>query len=229
MPFCEQCGVEIGEDTRFCTTCGSRRIMEEGAGAERTGTGRAEELVWSAKMPIATSTIVMKQLVLVFLAGFGIVALLILVIDPGAFLAILPPLGGILLFFIALAVLISVMLQVWTRGGLDADFAITRKGIGYRAGKTSRDVNTATLAGSVLGGSLSGTGGSLINISREMDFMEWKEMRSVTIHERERGLVFTRKAFIFPLALWCTRENFGTAQELVRRFAPHLKVKRKRW
>lgn len=188
-----------------------------------------EELVWSGKMPIATSTIVMKQLILVFLAGFGFVALLILVIDPGAFLAILPPLGGILLFFIVLAVLISVMLQAWTRGGLDADFAITRKGIGYRAGKTSRDINIAMLAGSVLGGSLPGTGGSLINISREMDFMEWKEMRSVTVYERERGLVFTRKAFIFPLALWCTPENFATALDLVRRYGPHLRVKRKRW
>jgi len=192
------------------------------------GSTGPEELVWSGKMPIATSTIVMKQLILVFLAGIGFVALLILVIDPGAFLAILPPLGGILLLFIALAVLISVVLQAWTRGGLDADFAITRKGIGYRAGKTSRDINTATLAGSVLGGSLPGTGGSLINISREMDFMEWKEIRSVTVYERERGLVFTRKALIFPLALWCTPENFATVLDLVRRYAPLLKVKRKR-
>jgi len=201
---------------------GGRTLTNEG----NTG---PEELVWSGKMPIATSTIVMKQLILVFLAGFGFVALLILVIDPGAFLAILPPLGGILLFFIALAVLISVVLQVSTRGGLDADFAITRKGIGYRAGKTSRDINTATLLGSAAGGSLAGTGGSLINISREMDFMEWKEMRSVTVYERERGLVFTRKPLIFPLALWCTPENFATALDLVRRYAPHLKVKRKRW
>jgi hypothetical protein len=229
MPFCEQCGVEIDGVTRFCTACGAQGDGNGKEGAGRKGTGGSEEMVWSAKMPIATSTIVMSQLAIVFLVGFGFVALLILVIDPGAYPAILPPLAGILLFFIALAIVISVVLQLATRGGLDADFAITRKGIGYRAGKASRTINKATLAGSVLGGSAAGTGGSLINMTREMDFMEWKEMRSVTIHERERGMVFYRTAFIFPIGIWCTAGNFNKARELVRRYAPDLKVKTRRW
>jgi hypothetical protein len=196
-----------------------------------TGEGSPEpdELVWSAKMPIATSTIVMKQLAFALLGGVGFVALLILITAPRAFPEVLPILAAIFLFLFGLAFVISVVLQVGTKGGLDADFAITKKGIGYRAGKASRTINKATLAGSVLGGSAAGTGGSLINISREMDFMEWKEMKSITVYERERGLVFSRRVFIFPLALWCTPENFATALELLRRYAPHLKVKTKRW
>jgi hypothetical protein len=62
-----------------------------------------------------------------------------------------------------------------------------------------------------------------------MDFMSWKEMRSITVYPRERSLVFYRKMLIFPFALYCTPDNFETVKGLVREFAPGVPYKEKRW
>jgi len=105
------------------------------------------------------------------------------------------------------------------------EYAVTRKGIGYKAGDETKAINTLTLIGSALGGSLSGTGGSLINIAREMDFMEWKEIRSATGYRRDHSILFYRKALVNPFAFHCTPETFEKVLALVRERAPKASVK----
>ena len=134
-----------------------------------------------------------------------------------------------MVFFIVLSLIIAAAIQFFTKGGPTTEFAITPEGIGYRAGKESKAINRATLAGTALGGTLSGAGGSLINISREMDFMAWDEVRSIKVYQKERSLVFYRKFLIFPFALYCTPDNFEQVKALARTYAPGARYKETSW
>lgn len=219
MPYCEACGTALEEGAAACPSCGKR--------PEKSGMPGGEGLAWEAKAPVISSRPVVTQLVLVFvIAGLAILGF-VLLLDFESGLAAAPYILGIMLFLIVLGLVIAAAIQVFSGGGLLTEFAITPEGIGYRAGERSKAINRATLAGSVAGGSLSGAGGSLINISREMDFMSWDEVRSITVYPKERSLVFTRKSLLFPFAFYCTEENFKTVRALARKYAPGARYKEK--
>jgi hypothetical protein len=224
MPYCESCGEEIKEGAAFCPSCGKNQQHSDGKTETKT-----EGLYWTTKAPIISSRPVVTQLIMVFGISCLLVLAFIFILNVDAGLAAAPFIFGIMIFFIVLGLIIAAAMQYFTHGGMTTDFAVTKKGIGYRAGKESKAINRATLAGTAIGGSLAGAGGSLINISREMDFMSWKEMRSITVYPRERSLVFYRKMLIFPFALYCTPDNFETVKGLVREFAPGVPYKEKRW
>jgi hypothetical protein len=216
MPtYCPDCGLALSEEGETCPSC--HPLTE--AGSRITGD---EPLVWSARMPVVTSPVVVKQLVLVLGAGVLFVAVLMLIL--GAYEA-LPVLGAIFIGLVVLVLVIAAALQFFTQGGPMGGFAMGSDGVAYTAGKESESINRITLLGSLVGGSLSGAGGSLINISREKEFMNWEEMRSVTADRRDRSLVFTRKSFLFPIAIYCTEENFDPAIAKVRKYAPGLTLR----
>ena len=215
MPFCTECGSELPEEGGPCPSC---HAPPEAGTLDTDG----EPLVWSARMPVVTSPVVVKQLVIALGAGFLFVAVLMVIM--GAYEA-LPWIGGIFLFLLVLCLIVAAAIHFFTKGGPMGEFAIGSEGVGYRAGKESKALNRATLAGSVVGGSLSGAGGSLINISRETESMSWDEMRSVTVDRRDRSLVFYRHSLVYPIALYCTEETFEPAIELVRRYAPDTTLK----
>jgi hypothetical protein len=220
MPYCEDCGEEMKEGAESCPSCD---VKQENAA------NPGDSLFWTTKAPVISSRPVVTQLIIAFGAGFLFIMILLFILDPGAAMSALPYVLGTVLFLIILGLIIAAALQFFTKGGMTTDFAITPEGIGYRAGKESKVINRATLAGTAIGGSLSGAGGSLINISREMDFMPWDEMRSITVYPRERTLLFYRKALIFPFSLTCTPENFEQAKTLVRKYAPGVRYKEKWW
>jgi hypothetical protein len=180
-------------------------------------------------MGVITSTVVIKQLIMALGGGFLFVAIILIIADPASAFAILTPLALLFGFFIFLGLVIATVLHLATRGGPEGFFAVTREGVGYRSGKTSKEINTATLVGSAVGGSLSGTGGSLVNISRELDFMDWKEIRSVSVYSRDRTILFYRKVLFSPIILYCTPENFDAVIGYIRQHAPDLKIRFKRW
>ncbi len=220
MPYCETCGTELKEGAG-CPSCGS--------GPEKSGSPEGEGLLWETKAPVITSRPVVTQLILVFVISCLIVLAFIFLLDFDAGLAAAPYILGIMIFFIILGLIIAAAIQFFSKGGLLTEFAVTPGGIGYRAGKGSKAINRATLAGTAVGGSLSGAGGSLINISREMDFMRWEEVRSITVYPRERSLVFYRKFLIFPFALYCTQENYEQVKALAKKYAPGARYTEKGW
>ncbi|KAF5060830.1 hypothetical protein DSECCO2_321430 [anaerobic digester metagenome] len=212
MTFCPDCGSPLPPGAESCPSCEGRVEPEPGS------------LVWSARMPVVTSPVVVKQLVIAF--GVGALFVALLMVAMGALFA-LPWIAGIFLFLVVLALVIGWAIQFFTKGGPMGEFAITSEGVGYRAGKESKALNRATLVGSAIGGSLAGTGGSLINISREMESMHWDEVRSVTVDRRDRSLLFYRRTLVFPIVLYATDENFDEAVALVERYASHAVLKRK--
>jgi len=102
---------------------------------------------------------------------------------------------------------------------------VTPEGIGYAAGETMKKVNQLTAIGSVAGGSLSGLGGSILNISREKDSVIWDDIRLISYQNRERTIVVYRKTLISPIMLVCTIENFSRVKELISRYAPPGTIK----
>jgi len=220
MPYCETCGTELNEGTS-CPSCVS--------GEGRTNAPSLEGLIWTAKAPVISSRPVVTQLILVFVIACLIVLAFLFLLDIDAGLGAAPYILGIMVFFIVLGLIIAAAIQFFTKGGPTTEFAVTPEGIGYRAGKESKTINRATLAGTALGGSLSGAGGSMINISREMDFMAWDEVRSITVYPKERSLVFYRSMLIFPFALYCTQENFEQVKALAKNYAPDARYKEKSW
>lgn len=216
MSYCEHCGKEIPPGALHCTTCG-----------ETSGDMKAEgiDLYWGMKCPVIGSSIVVKQLIMALGGGILFVFFIFAIMDISAIFSFLPGLLGIFIFLVVLSLIIAGAMQFFTKGGPYTEFAVTNKGVGYKAGDESKAINAITLAGSVLVGSLSGTGGSLINISREIDFMEWKEMRSVTGYRRDHSILFYRKALINPFAFYCTPEIFEKVIIMAREKAPQAKIK----
>lgn len=212
MPYCEACGAAVEEGAAACPSCKN--------GVENRGSRDGEGLLWEAKAPVISSRPVVTQLVLVFFVSCLAILAFVLLLDFESGLAAAPYILGIMLALIVLALIIAAAIEVFSKGGLKTEYAITPQGIGYRAGEGSKAINRATMAGSIAGGSLAGAGGSLVNISREMDFMSWDEVRSITVYPKERSLVFSRKALLFPFAFYCTEENFGTVVALARKYAP---------
>jgi hypothetical protein len=154
--------------------------------------------------------------------------IIVLIADPSSAPFIISVLAALFAFLVVLGLVISAALHFGTRGGPEGFFAVTPKGVGYRAGKTSGLINRATLIGSALGGSLSGTGGSLVNISRELDFMNWKEIRSVTAYRRDTTILFYRKVLFSPIIIYCTSGNFEAVLGYIRKHVPESKIRMKR-
>ncbi len=135
---------------------------------------------------------------------------------------------GLVLIWIALYVLsliVGAILQGSTKGGPEAQFAITPEGVGYSAGATIKKLNRLITIGSATGGSLTGTGAGLMNIARETDMIMWNEVRSISFQNRERTVVVYRKSIIHPIMLACTAENFEKVRELISQYAPPGTIK----
>lgn len=216
MAYCEGCGKELLQGALSCPLCGEtvKELKEQGI-----------DLYWGRKAPVIGSSIVVKQLILCIGAGMLFVFVILAIADISATLGAAPVLFALFLFIVMMALIIAAAMQFFTKGGPYMEFAVTRKGVGYKAGDESKAINTATLIGSALGGSLSGTGGSLINIAREMGFMDWDEIRSATGYRRDHSILFYRKVLVSPFAFYCTPENFEEVLSLVRERAPQATVR----
>lgn len=216
MAYCEGCGKELLQGAPSCPLCGEtiKELKEQGI-----------DLYWGKKAPVIGSSIVVKQLTIALGIGFLFVLVILFIVSPTAAMAAAPIVLVVFLFMLVMGLIIAAAMQFFTKGGPYMEYAVTSKGVGYRAGDELNALNTLTLLGSALGGSLSGTGGSLMNIARQMDFMEWDEIRSVTGYSRDKSVLFYRKALVNPFAFFCTPEIFEKVLILARERAPQATVR----
>jgi hypothetical protein len=230
MVFCRQCGTALDENEQFCSSCGEPLSLHRDAKEGSENVIQTDEgFVWDAHTPVVTSSIAMKQMVIALGAGILFLAIILGIVDFNAMLSITPVLLVLFLVLVVIGIIVAAALQAVTKGGPVATFAVIKKGIGYRAGPVSQAINLATLGGAAVTGSLSAAGGSLINVSREMDFIAWKDMRSVTARTSDRSIVVYWKELISPVAVYCTKENFEPVISMVREHAPEGAFTLKRW
>ena len=223
MAICESCGKEVLTGNRVCTSCGM--VIDPPTGNYRPADARvqagtpADLLNWKRKIPLITNPYLVLQCIFIPL-GIAIVM--------GSFLSIITgeEWDLLLLFLIlgtglsALMLLIMLVLQLATGGGLETEFFISDEGVAHKTGNTTRALDRASAGGSVVSGSLSGTGAGLLAMSQENNVIIWKDVRCVSVYRSVRSIVFRSKYLISPVVLYCTEENFPVIRAMVKKYAP---------
>jgi hypothetical protein len=225
MAACDACGRDVPEGNHFCTSCGAvitpapHRFESI---AQREAEGKPAGLVtWNRKIPLITNPWLVLQGIGIPL-GIGIVC--------GVFFSLVT--GGewdmLTLFLIlgaglsVLFLIIMLVLQLVTGGGLDTDFFMSDEGVSHKAGKATRALDRVSVGGSAVLGSMSGTGAGLLAVSQENNMLAWNEVRYVSVYRSVRSIVFRSKYLIGPVVLYCTDENFPEILAMVKKYAPAI-------
>jgi hypothetical protein len=177
-------------------------------------------VTWSRKIPLITNPYLVLQCIFIPL-GIAIVF--------GGFFSLLTGALEMLILFLlisaglsVLMLIIMLVLQIATGGGLETEFFISHEGVAHKAGRSTRRLNRVSAGGSVVLGSLSGTGAGLLAMSQENNVLPWEEVRYVSVYPRVRSVVFRSKYLISPVVLYCTEENFPAILAMVKKYAPSI-------
>jgi len=229
MVTCEACGMDIPAGNRFCTYCGAvitpHADFSGNSVTKGTKGNPANFITWNRKIPLITNPYLVLQCIFAPL-GIGVIG--------GIFFSLIT--GGewdmLILFLILGSVLallflvIMLVLQIVTGGGLETEFFISDEGVAHRAGSTTRALDRVSAGGSAVLGSMSGTGAGLIAISQENTMLRWVDVRYVSLYPRVRSMVFRSKYLISPVVLYCTEENFPLVRAMVKKYAPPVATSR---
>ncbi len=190
------------------------------------------ELRWSTRIPLVRNTLLIRQLSMALGGGFLFVLILGIILVPEDWILVITGMGPVLLsLFVAimgLSFIVMFALERAMKGGIDAEFIINEKGIEYEAGESSKTLNRAGLLGAVLLRSPVVAGGSLISISRESQSIRWKDIKSVTTYKGQHSILIRGKELALPIGVFCTQDNFTTALDLIKKYAPGVKIVEKR-
>jgi hypothetical protein len=221
MTTCEACGTDVPAGNGFCTSCGAMLADpvpggDPATGIERTGVA-AEFLSWERKIPLITNPYLVLQGIFIPL-GLGFILGLIFWLITGAseMLLMFLIVGG----FLAIVFLLVMLVLQLVTGGLLTTFFISSEGVAHKAGSATKGLDAAATAGSVLLGSVSGTGAGLLAMSQEFNTLEWSLVRYISVYPRVRSVVFRQPYLISPVVLYCTEENFSQVLAMIRKYAP---------
>jgi len=197
--------------------------------------GAADNLNWRIKIPIIKNNIYLRGFGILFGGTVLVFAAIIFII-----FAVSSPYGVDYVSAAAQVVLIGagialgllltsfLILNLVCWGGLDTSFHIGKGGVTYEIrDKRYKRMNRLTLLISLMGKSnaaLTTTGAALVAISKESGFIKWSEVRSITVHRKERVIYFRKKGLINPIPVFCLPENFDTAVALVEKYAQGIKI-----
>ena len=225
MVTCDACGKDVPEGNRFCISCGAVIVPAPGPSGKTATSGQEKEVTglvtWTRKIPLITNPWLVLQCIFIPL-GIGLVC--------GSFLSLIT--GGewdllVMMLIIGagmsvLMLIIMLVLQILTRGGLETEFFISNEGVAHKAGRTTRSLDRVSAGGSVVLGSLSGTGAGLLAMSQENNVLAWEEVRYIFVYRSVRSIVLRSKYLISPVVLYCTEENFPAILAMVKKYAPAI-------
>jgi hypothetical protein len=222
MIICEACGKVVPEGNMFCISCGamfrSPASAEQPVAGEATGGEVERPLTGERKIPLITNPYLVLQCIEIPL-GIGVVLGLIFWLITGAqeMLLMFVVLGG----FLALVFLLVMPgLQIVTGGGLLTTFFISSERVAHKAGSTAGTLSRAATAGSVLMGSMGGTGAGMLAVSQEYNVPEWNNIRYIPVYPSVRSIVFRSPVLISPVVLYCREENYIPVLAMARKYAP---------
>jgi len=214
MPFCTTCGARLPDGSYECPSCSA---ISPAAGNSGTGTD-GDILVWSRKIPLITNTILIRDTFLAFMGAMFLVTTILFLLTGDFslyFMFLIISLG-----IFVLCLIIMLVLQVVTGGGLETQFGIGPGGVSHHAGRTTRALDRGSTAGSVVLGSMGGTGAGLIAMSQEDNMLAWEDVRYVRVYTRLRFIELRSKYLISPVVLYCTEENFPVVLDMVKQHIP---------
>jgi hypothetical protein len=221
MTPCEACGKEVPAGNAFCTSCGAMLAPPEprgNPGADAITGEPAEYFTWERRIPLITNPYLVLQGIFIP-GGLGVILGLVFWLLTGAqdMLLMFLVLGA---FLAGVFLLVMLVLQLVTGGGLLTTFFISSEGVAHKAGTTTSKIDTAATVGSVLMGSMAGTGAGLLAMSQEFNTLEWKDVRYISVYRSVRSVVFRQPYLISPVVLYCTEENFEQVLAMARKYAP---------
>ncbi len=173
-----------------------------------------ETIFWQISVPIFKNTLILKQLSLALGIPFGIVTL-ILVLTSGKSVYTLYALG--LIF--ALLFLTWLFMMIFYRGKYEAEFILDEKGLLCRtqAGqqKKNRLVNFFAVFLGLFSGKPTVAGAGLLAQSRQEVYLNWKQIRKLTLKPRSRTLL-VRGGWTESIAVFCTPENYSVVEQRIK-------------
>lgn len=214
MIACEACGTAVPDGNAFCTSCGAMLPAASPAPASPVG---EEILTWERRIPLITNPYLVLQCIAIPL-GIGLVLGMIFGLITGTMdmLLLFLALGG---FMALVFLLVTAVLHIVTGGGLLTTFFIGPQGVAYQAGSTTTSLNRAATAGSVLAGSMGGTGAGILAMAQESNTLDWASIRYISVYPSLRSLVFRTPLLIGPVVLYCTEENYPRVLAMARQYA----------
>lgn len=176
-----------------------------------------DDLAWTIQVPIFRNSLILKQLALAIGLPFGAVILFLFISSrPDNRIYAIYALGLVGLLFLLTCLL------VWSLygGKYDAGFVINQKGIlcytQSTQAKTNRIINGLTAVLGLASGQPTVTGAALLANAKQSTFLSWKDVRKVKFLPHQQTIML-RGAWTQRIALFCTPETYGPAEELLRR------------
>lgn len=216
--FCSSCGAGIEGDTQVCTSCG-----------ERTGGVNpvAPDLEWTFDIPLLNNILLIRDLVLAFGIGLVFVVVLVTVVsgawsEPGGLIEI----GKLIAILVGVLVACFLITTLFLRNRIQATFFISPDGVGYAsANANQKNIPAAVVIAGALAKSPGTMGAGMLADAEQSGLSSWDDVARVTIHPRQYAIDLKSRADIKPIRLYCTAENFKTAEGLVKKYASHAEIR----
>ncbi len=167
-------------------------------------TAAQEEILhyWEYDIPLFGNRYLMGAIGLAF--GIPLVLLSILVAVVAG--KLLP--GLVILVGLGVPIAAIILLVCLIVGRFHAAFAVTTRGVRYRAGKFERMVAGVTAAGGAVLGSASAAGAGLLALSDTAAFIAWEDAAGIAVDPKRRTVLVRRNTFFKPIRLYCSAADF---------------------
>jgi len=190
----------------------------------KTRGDQSDNLNWSLKVPLIRNSILLRELGIQLGVGAAVIVVMMLLVTWGDYMAAAQISLMIIGIVVGLFLVALLVLNIIYRGSFEARFHIGRDGAGFELGKLVKKVNTAAVLISLLGRNPVVIGAALIAKARESEFINWDEVRDITLYKKDRVIYFRRRSLVRPLVLFCSPANFDAAVALVEKYAPRVRI-----
>ncbi len=184
----------------------------------------SQAIKWTIKMPLLTNYYMLRDMVIFFVAVcvfFFVLVMGVAVLSGntdgmGTYLLLWAVASGALLVLMLIAILAVFM------NSTEFTYDVTAKGIMMSVGKKERKVNRLAILVGLLTGNIRALGAGMLSASREDYFLDWEDVRRVSVHRGPKMLVL--KAGLIPgNRIFCTAENFPAVEKAFRENAKRAK------
>lgn len=234
--ICKECGADLSTDSKFCESCGDS-ITESSKQTSCENDGKNVKRwvyqlnLWQNPTIIIT---VFKVLALAALAP-GLLVLVLGVVEGDGLLMALTQFvkiyGGILLVLFLLMIPAYVLVSVINGGKYYVIFEMDPLGVRHTQLQKQYDKSQALGLITALAGALAGSpatmGAGLLAASKKSTYSRFKNVRSVTVHQRRRVIYLTTKDLVHN-QIYTEKEDFQSVLDYVLScIPPKVEVRKK--
>ncbi|UNC91017.1 zinc ribbon domain-containing protein [Candidatus Contubernalis alkaliaceticus] len=221
LNYCEKCGSSLEKQDSFCQGCGHPFAMAEvDARDEETGyaVGKGGSISWETQISLLTNPLVVKQFVMAILFSGLFMALFLsfLLLVTGEPEGIPGILVGTLIAVSVLGVLMLLAILLVFRGRFQVRFTVDHKGVLWETiDKRAKTGSRLAVVLGILGRSLPAAGAGTLAMSREKEFVSWKEMNRAEYNQNQT-MITLRNSWRPVMMLVCTTDNYDMVVDFVK-------------